>query len=339
MLAAGFGTRLEPLTAAVPKPLLPVGNLPLIGYALKLLARHGIHEVGVNLHHLGDQVREALGDGSRFGVEITYSDEEEILGTGGGLRKMQDFFDGTFVVLNADTIVDVDLTGLVERHRQRDAMATMVLRKDPAQEDYGQVEIDGAARIRRMLGHGPLDLALDAYMFAGVHILEPHFLDYIPPGINTCINRYAYIKALNNGDPIYGDVMTGYWADVGTPERYWRANVDALDHRINLPHADALGGYALAPTKSVDEVVRMGRDVELGTDVRIVPPVLLGDDARIGDRATIGPYVIVGERVHVGREAQVSEALLLDGTKVDAGARIRRELIGKKGGVAFEVQQ
>jgi NDP-sugar pyrophosphorylase family protein len=337
VLAAGFGQRMRPVTESVPKPLLPIGNLPLIGYALKLLSFHGITDVIVNLHHLRDKLREAVGDGADYGVRITYSEEEEILGTGGGLKKMHEQLqESTFVVVNSDSIVDVDLFAAIEAHKRAGALATMVLRDDPASAEFGQIEVDQSARIRRILGQGAEGGSFRSLMFTGVHVLEPRFLEYIPPDVNTCINRYAYTKALHNDEVLHGFVSTGYFADAGTPARYYQAHVDALEQRIKLRHADPLGGFALSPRREVAEVVRMGTNVELGNNVRLLPPVLLGDGARVGDGATVGPYAVLRPGAHVGKDAAVAHSVVLEGARVDAEARVLRQLVGKKTGLALE---
>lgn len=337
VLAAGLGERLLPITQTVPKPLLPVGNLPLIAYALKLLAAHGITDVIVNLHHLAKTMREALGDGSAFGVEITYSVEEEILGTGGGLKNMHEHLtDDSFVVINSDTVIDVDLQPIIAAHQDNGALATMVLREDPQQAEYGQIEIDGSGRIRRLLGQGEQADGLRPLMFAGVHVLTPRFLEYIPPDVNTCVNRYAYSKALRNDEVLQGVAVDGYWADAGTPERYYQTNVDALEQLMKLKHADPLSGFAVAPKREVAEVVRMGEDVDLGNGVHILPPVLLGDNVRVGDNATVGPYAVIGPRSTIGREANVSKSLLLEAAKVEPGARMQRVIQSKKGAIRLD---
>ena len=340
ILAAGFGERLRPITDAVPKPLLPVGNLPLIAYAVKLLAHHGITEVIINTHHLGRAIKEALGDGGDYGVSITYSEEEEILGTGGGLKKMAgELGDGTFVVVNSDTIIDVDLGRAVAQHQKRGALATMVLREDPRQKEFGQIEIDATGRIRRILGQGGSTDRLDAYMFAGVHVIEPRFLEYIPTGVNTCINRYAYMKALDNGEVLQSYVSSGYFADAGTPQRYYDVNADALDQKWKLPHADPLAGFAMAPRREVAEVVRMGKDVELAPDVVLVPPILLGDGVRIGEGAKVGPYAILQADVTVGKEAVVEHSIILENVKIDGGAEVRWQLVGRKAALGLSTDR
>lgn len=341
VLAAGFGKRLVPLTEGVPKPLLPVGNIPLIGYALKLLAYHGITEVAVNLHHLGRQLRDTLGDGSAYGVNITYSVEaDEILGTGGGLKQMAEFLSETFLVLNSDIVIDLDLEAVIESHRRQNAIATMVLREDPRQEEFGLIEIDEQSRIRRILGQGPAtgtsEQSFRPLMFTGVHVIEPRFLDYIPTGVNTCINRYGYSKALTNGEVINAHVAPGYWAEFGTPARFLKGNFDALAQKIALRHADPLSGFALSPKKDVAEVVRMGDDVQLGSGVTLLPPVILGDGARVGENATVGPFTVVGPKVSIGKEANVSRSVLTDGAKIEAGKVTQRVIAGRKGTIQVD---
>lgn len=339
VLAAGFGQRLRPITETVPKPLLPVGNVPLIAFALKLLADAGITDVIVNLHHLGKAIREALGDGAAYGVKITWSEEEEILGTGGGLKKMHEALEGgTFVVINSDTIIDLDLKAVIATHRRKKALATLVLRSDPRQEEFGQIEVADGGRIRRILGQGAPGGRVKPYMFAGVHVVEPRLLEYIPPDVNTCVMRYGYTKALTNNEPLYSVVADGYWNDAGTPDRYLQANLDALGQTMKLRHLDPLAGYAMEPKRAVADVVRMGADVHLGDAVEILPPVVLGDESKVGDHAVVGPFCMAASRVQIGKLARVGHCVLLDGAKVEAEARVDRMIIGKKASLAADAE-
>ena len=210
----------------------------------------------------------------------------------------------------------------------------MVLREHPKEDVFGGIEVNDAGRIRRILGQGHDEQDLRSLMFTGVHVLEPRFLEYIPPDVETCVNRYAYMKALSNDEKLYGFVTDGYWADAGTPQRYLQANFDALDQAMLLGHADALEGYALASEKSGVELVRMGEDVQLGDDVTLVPPVVLGDGVRIGDKSTLGPYCVVGNRVQIGRESHLSRCVVMDGTRLDAGEQLSRMILSKKARVA-----
>lgn len=219
ILAAGFGTRLDPLTKTCPKPLIDVGGQPMIALPLAMLRRAGIMEVAVNLHHLGEQIRDALGQGEKQGVRITYFEEPEILDTGGGIANARAFLEGDdFAVLNADTMTDLPLAEMIAFHRRERALATMFLRSDPEAERYGPIEIDAGARIRRVLGH-PADAPgpLRTLMFGGVHVFSPRVFEYMPAG-KYSITRVTYPRMLAADEPLSGYVFDGYWQLLDTHE-------------------------------------------------------------------------------------------------------------------------
>jgi len=235
ILAAGLGTRLRPLTDKTPKPLLPVAGLPLIGWNLLLLRQHGITDVVVNLHHLGELIERELRDGARYGVRVVYSKEPDILGTGGGIKQAESFFgDEPFLVLNGDTLLEMDLKFVARFHREEQGLATMVLREDPDAEQWGAVEIDGHRRVLSIAGRGRSpDRPTLRRMFAGVHVMHPRLLRDVPRGQPSSIID-AYVAAIERGEAVLGYDMQGYWSDVGTPERYAQAQQDAEAGRINL---------------------------------------------------------------------------------------------------------
>jgi len=235
ILAAGFGTRLRPLTDTLPKPLLPIAGRPLIVWNLLLLRRHGITDVIINLHHLGHLIEQALGDGLQFGMRLAYSHEPVILGTGGGLKQAEPFFGGeAFLVVNGDTLFELDVAGLVSAHRQRRALATMAVRTDPDPERWGAVELDEARRVVRITGRGRHpEGPTEKRMFAGVHIMHPRLLASVPAGRESSIIE-AYIGAIQAGEPVAAFELPGYWSDIGTPERYAQAQRDAEAGVINL---------------------------------------------------------------------------------------------------------
>ena len=235
ILAAGLGTRLRPLTNTVPKPLLPISGTPLIVWNLLLLKRHGFHDVVINLHHLGPMIEQALGNGSNYGLRIVYSREPVILGTGGGLKKAEPHFSGEAVlVLNGDTLVELDLGAFCAFHQQRDAVATLVLRKDPEAARWGLVEMDSDNRIVRITGRGKSESGpVQPRMFAGIHILHPRLLRDVPKGKESSIID-PYVAAIQRGETVLGYDSEGYWSDIGTPERYAQAEHDASAGRITL---------------------------------------------------------------------------------------------------------
>ncbi len=235
ILAAGLGTRLRPITNAIPKPLLPLGGRPLIEWNLLLLRRHGVREVIINVHHLGEQIEQALGDGSRLGMALRFSREPVILGTGGGLKQAASFFGREpFLVLNGDTVVDLDLEAVRMRHEARGAVATMVLREDPDVERWGPVDVDPEQRILRINGRGRRDGgAVTRLMFAGIHVMDERLLHHIPAGKESSVID-AYVQALEAGAVIFGHRMTGYWSDIGTVAAYEQAQRDVENGLVRL---------------------------------------------------------------------------------------------------------
>ena len=237
ILAAGLGTRLRPLTNTVPKPLLPVGGTPLIVWNLLLLKRHGFHDVVINLHHLAPMIEQALGNGSQFGLRIMYSQEPMLLGTGGGIKQAEPYFCGEPVlVLNGDTLFELDLSALCAFHLERKAAATLVLREDPEAVRWGLIDVGADDRIVRITGRGlPVSCPTRPRMFAGIHILNPRLLRHVQPGVASSIID-PYVSALERGEPLLGYDLKGYWSDVGTAERYTQAEQDVRAGLIELKH-------------------------------------------------------------------------------------------------------
>ncbi len=241
ILAAGLGTRLRPLTDTIPKPLLPVGGVPIIVWNLLLLNRHGFRQVVINLHHLGPMIEQALGTGSKFGIRIIYSHEPIILGTGGGIKQAESHFSGEPVlILNGDTLVELDLEALCDFHRSHHAAATLVLREDPDAARWGLVEVGDKGQILRITGQGLVDsVPVTPRMFAGIHILHPRLLQKVPKGVASSIID-PYVKAIERGEPVLGYDLQGYWSDIGTAERYAQAERDVRAGLIRLEDRQSL---------------------------------------------------------------------------------------------------
>ncbi len=226
VLAAGQGIRLRPLTNHKPKALVPVAGRPMIEYALLLLHYHGIRDVIINLHHFGGEIRRHLGDGREFGLEIRYSEEQELLDTGGGLLKAKPFLvQETFIVINTDALIDLDLAAVIEFHRIAGAAATLVLRPDERADEYGSIEIDDGGRICRFLNsRSPVQPPASArkLMFTGVQILEPKVFDYmgaIDRARKFSTTKETYPRMLLAGEALYGFYFDGFWQDLGTRQR------------------------------------------------------------------------------------------------------------------------
>ncbi|MDW8282637.1 MAG: NDP-sugar synthase [Myxococcales bacterium] len=316
VLCAGMGTRLGPLSQERPKPLLPVCDYPLVRYALSLLAGYQIRDVVINLHHLGEQIEAELGDGHDLGMNIVYSREEEILGTGGGLRRVAAHLTHNghepCIVINGKIVIDVDLESVMALHRITGAVATMVLYETPDADAWGAIEVGRDGRVQRMLGQEAPRVSrrerLTKCMFTGVHILEPALLARLPHG-RGCVIRQGYLPALREGEPISGYIVSGYFHEHSTRERLLQGNIHVLRERaaLKFPPGPLCG---VSPT------------AQIHPGAEIIPPVRIADGAEIGRGAVVGPDVVVG------RGAQVSAGVRLDSAVVFAGAKVNASLSG-----------
>lgn len=224
ILAAGMGKRLLPITETLPKAMVEVGGRPLIEHSVLTLARAGITDIIINLHHLGHMIRDHLGNGSSYGVNLSYSVEDPLQGSGGGILAARHLLGtGAFVALNADTIVDIDLGRVIAFHEDKRAAATLVLRKDPQMESYGLIRTGADGRVQRFLdtsadGHGAgSNTVLEAFMFSGVQVLGPRVFDYMPVGqAPFSITRATYPAMLVAGERLFGYRFDGPWKTVGT---------------------------------------------------------------------------------------------------------------------------
>ncbi|HSD10986.1 MAG TPA: NDP-sugar synthase [Candidatus Binatia bacterium] len=220
VLAAGLGTRLAPLTDRVPKALLEIGGRPMIEYPLRMLAAAGVEEVVINLHHLGERIRAALGSGARYGLRIRYSPEDPILDTGGAIAHARPLLgDEPFAIANCDALLDPDLEALWRLHEQRGALATLVVRADPQAERYGALDLDPTGIVRRFLGKpATVDAPLERRMFCGVHVLSPAVFAHLPAVRVFSITRDLYGPLVVSGARLCGYDYRGYWRDLGTPD-------------------------------------------------------------------------------------------------------------------------
>jgi mannose-1-phosphate guanylyltransferase len=231
ILAAGEGSRLRPLTDTIPKPMVPLAGRPILEHAVEALARHGVRDLIVNLHHKPDVIRTYFGDGSRFGMRIQYSFEPVLLGTAGALTPWADFLDETFFLVYGDNLSTCDLTKLAAFHRARAARATIALfwREDPRQSGIADLESDG--RVRRFVEKPAADEVFSHWVNAGILVLEPACVADIPQGRPSDFGREILPRWIAEGQPVYGYEMAEderlWWidtcADLVHAKREWEA--------------------------------------------------------------------------------------------------------------------
>lgn len=235
ILAAGLGTRMRPRTESLPKALVPVAGRPLIHYSLHWLRGQGLREVIVNTHYLAEMVEREVGDGSRFGLKIIYSREDELLGTGGGIGKARRFFGRErLVVANADTVLDADIEEMIERHEKTGAIATMALVEEKEPGAYTSIKVDSSLMVKSIGGKpdlpdrsvGPTEDQAKNMTFTGLSILEPALVDYLPADRFAHLAADALIPALAQGKKIAGYHHRGYWKAVDDMERAKEVEAD-----------------------------------------------------------------------------------------------------------------
>lgn len=300
ILSAGYGTRLWPLTEDRTKPAIPILNKPLVGYVAEYLAHYGCRDIIVNLHHRPESVREALGDGAKFGVKLRYVEEPTILGTSGAVDNAREFLeDETFVVVNGKIITDIDLTAALETHRRTQALATLVTVPNVACERFSIVEAeDGLLR-----GFGGMPAKSDfegkppPLMFTGIQIFEPRILDFIPRGVFSHSVTDVFPQALGKGERISVHVANGSWHELSTLQRYRDISLMLLaqqgktvstgDRSVISPDADV--SYSI-----------LWDDVTIESEARVNRAVL-GDNVRIREGHVIEDAAVVCASLVRGR--------------------------------------
>jgi mannose-1-phosphate guanylyltransferase len=313
VLAAGLGTRLRPLTWDVSKPMVPVANRPIMEHVLQLLARNDLNEVIANLHWYGDSIRNAFGDGSRLGIELSYSEEEELLGTAGGVRKVREFFGSDpFVVLAADALTDIDLGAVMRTHEENDWIATLTAVKVADTSEYGVIVSGDDARVQGFQEKPDPSEALSDLANCMIYVFEPEIFDYFPDKEEVDFALDVF-PALLSGDVPFGIHPTEeYWNDVGSLREYLQGNLDAITGAIDVEWAGEL-------IESADGV---------GADIELEGPVLLGEGATIGDGARLDGPLVIGPGSSIGARARIRESVLLAGTEVPDGGLLAAAIAG-----------
>lgn len=316
ILAGGMSTRLYPLTKQVPKPLVPVAGEPNSAHIMRYLRSFGIEEVAINVHYLAEKIVEAFGDGSRYGVKLTYLHEETLMGSAGAVKAMEAFLgDDTFVVIGCDEITDMRLDALVAFHKKREAIASIGLVHADDVSQYGVVIVDEAGRIVDFQEKPFKGQERSHLVNTGVYVFEPSIFARIPAAAFYDFGKNVFPALQREAAPFYGLQMKGaYWRDIGTPSEYRLATTDVLEGRVRLLGTSRVRGYP--------GDIKLGRDVRIEGDVRIGAAASLGAGARI-----VGPTVI-GDRVAIGEGATIENSIVWDGVTVGPSAHVRDSILG-----------
>ena len=320
ILAAGVGSRMHPLTRTLPKPLVPIVNRPVMEHIIRLLHRHGFDDIIVNVHYLGDQIMERFGDGSALGVRITYSVEDQLWGDAGSVKRCEEFFGNeTFLVIGGDDLADIDLTRLVENHRQKKALASIALSLVDDPSEYGIVLINEEGRITKFLEKPKGEVIFSNTANTGVYVFEPEALDLIPRNVFYLFGKNFFPQMLAQNRPIYGYLTASYWMDVGNLAMYQQAHIDALGGRARIEF----------PVPEVRKYVWVGENVEIEPSARIGYPVVIGDNVKIESGAEVLENTVIGPNCLVKSGAVVRESILWEGAEIMAGTRLEHCVVGR----------
>jgi mannose-1-phosphate guanylyltransferase/phosphomannomutase len=321
VMAGGEGTRLRPMTANQPKPLLPVVNRPIMEHVLRLLKRHGFDETVVTVQFLASLVRTYFGDGEELGMHLSYATEETPLGTAGSVKNAEDALrDDAFLVISGDALTDIDLAGVVRAHRARGALVTVCLKRVPDPLEFGIVITDENDRIERFLEKPTWGQVFSDTVNTGIYVMEPEVFDFVRPGEVVDWSGDVFPALLKAGAPVYGYVAEGYWEDVGTHESYLRAQADVLNRQVDVD----IDGFEVSPG------VWMGEGAEVDPEAVIKGPVFIGDYAQVEAGAELREFTVLGDNVVVKAGAFLHRAVVHDNAFIGSGANLRGCVIGKR---------
>jgi mannose-1-phosphate guanylyltransferase len=326
ILAGGKGTRLRPLTVYTPKPIVPICNRPFLLYQIDALRRAGVTDITLSLSYQPEKIEQQLGGGSDFGVNLRYTVEPQPMGTAGAYKFAEDLIREPTVVFNGDILTDLDLKTVIRQHKERNALATIVLTPVENPSAYGVVETEDAGQVRRFLEKPGADETTCKNINAGTYILEPRVLDLIPHGENHSFEYGLFPKLLEKGEAFFAHIpQRTYWMDIGTPARYLQAHHDLLANRVTRIHIkNRRGDFDSATHSEIDELSIIADECTIKPGVQIINSVL-GRGCYIEERARIENSVIWGH-TRVGTAAQVRDAVICRGchigrsTLVGAGA-------------------
>jgi mannose-1-phosphate guanylyltransferase len=291
ILAGGEGTRLRPLTARTPKPVVTLVDRPFIAFMLEWLVSHGVDDVVMSCGFKADGVRAVLGDGATYGMRIRYREEPQPLGTGGAMKFCEDLLEERFLMLNGDVLTDIDLSAQIAQHERTGATGTLALVPVADPSNYGLVRTAGDTSVLEFIEKPQEDVGVNT-ISAGAYVLERSVLDLLEPGRRASIERDVFPRLVGNG--LHARVSDGYWLDIGTPERYLRGTYDILEGVVS-------------------------------TRVRSDGGLVVAADS-VFEGELLGPAV-VGPKAHLRRGSVVDRAVVLDGAVVGEGSVLRECVI------------
>jgi NDP-sugar pyrophosphorylase family protein len=318
LLAGGKGTRLRPLTIHTPKPIVPIFDRPFLQFQLDLIKKVSeIDEVILSLNYQPRRIEEIFGDGGDTGLSLRYMVEPAPLGTAGAIKYAAANVDDSIVVFNGDVLTEVDLGAVIRLHRERKATATIVLTPVDNPSAYGLVETDAQGNVGRFLEKPDAHQITCNTINAGIYVLEPGTFDRIPSDVPYSIERSYFPSLIERGETFAAYVYSGYWIDIGTPEKYMQVHRDIMDRRLHAAPFSSGTAIAISPSARVEE----GAVIE--------GPCFIDADAVVKAGARIGPYSVLGRHCHIEEHATVDRSIVWADTRVSQEAIVRNSILGR----------
>ncbi len=318
VMAAGVGSRLDPLTTQLPKPLVPVGNVPVMEHIINLLSDHGITEIIANLHYLPEKLIGYFGDGSKFGAKLTWHQEQELSGDAGGVRACRSFLqDGTFIVLMGDLLTDTNLSDIIQAHKDKKALATIAIKRVSDVSQFGVVLTNKDGFITGFQEKPDPSEALSDLASTGIYVLEPEVFNYIPKDGIFGFGKQLFPLLVKEGLPVLGYEITDYWSDVGTIKQYRVSNFEALEGKVKLKLAGNHNDFGY-----------IGKNTYIDENAKITGNLMLGNNSRIESGVKISGNVIIGDNCVIGANADLCDTVVWSDSNIEPGVSLVQCVIG-----------
>lgn len=331
IMAGGFGTRLRPLTMTIPKPMVPLLNIPMMGHIVNLLKKYGINDIVSVLYFHPEIITNYFGDGSKYGINMTYKLAQADYGTAGAVRNAAEHLKDRFIIISGDVLTDFDIQKAIDYHIEKKSMATIMLTRVPAPLQYGIVMTDDEGRITRFLEKPSWGQVFSDTINTGIYILEPEVLDLIPYQEEFDFSKDLYPLMLEKKLPLYGYVAEGYWKDVGNLNEYQAGQFDSLSGKVNLNFAgEDLGKIRISLTAQIAEstalegVVLVGENTTVGENSTLINCVI-GNNVKIGNAVKLNGATI-WDNVEIGDFAEIDQCVICNDTKIGSSVRIEENV-------------
>lgn len=314
MMAGGKGTRLRPLTLVRPKPMIPLVNKPIIEYTVNKLKKSGFNDIIMTLNYMSTNIKNYFKDGSEFGIDIRYSVEKWPLGTGGSVKKAEKYIDDTFMVVSGDVLTDVNFKDVVKYHKEKGAIATMVLTEVEDPTHFGIAVMDKNHKITEYLEKPSPEEAFSNVANTGIYIFEPEIFDFFDgKDKEVDFSKDIFPEVIKQDAGIYGYVFNGYWNDIGRPETYLAATYDILDQKMEQNF------YKTKMAESIGKIgnIWVGENVFIDEKARIEGPVVIGNNCTIEEGCKISRGSVIGDNVSIGKEVNIDGAVLFPNSIIE----------------------